>query len=66
MIPDGLDWRKSSYSADSNCVEMAETLDGGIVIRNSQRPMAATVWFSRGEIRAFLLGAKAGEFDNMT
>jgi hypothetical protein len=65
VTPDGLGWRKSSFSAESNCVEMSETPDGGIAIRNSKSPAGGTVWFTRDEIGAFLLGAKAGEFDDM-
>lgn len=58
-------WRKSSYSGEGNCVELANTPDGGVAIRNSRFPTAGVVEFTRAEIEAFLLGAKAGEFDDM-
>jgi hypothetical protein len=64
-LPAALDWRKSSFSAETNCVELATTPDGGVAIRNSKHPTAGAVVFTREEIEAFLLGAKAGEFDDM-
>lgn len=64
-MPPGLSWRKSSFSAEGNCVELASTPDGGVAIRNSNDPAAGAVSFTRAEIEAFLLGAKAGEFDDM-
>ncbi len=39
--------------------------DGRIAVRNSH-PDAGTVYFTRAEIHAFLQGAKAGEFDDLT
>ena len=60
-----LSWRKSSFSAESNCVELALTSDGGVAMRNSNRPAVGPVLFTQEEIKAFLLGAKAGEFDDM-
>jgi Domain of unknown function (DUF397) len=64
-MPEALRWRKSSHSGEGNCVELANTPDGGVAIRNSKHPAAGVVLFTRGEIEAFLLGAKAGEFDDM-
>lgn len=60
-----LSWRKSTYSAEVNCVEMAELPGGDIAIRNSKHPSSGVTIFTRGEIDAFLQGAKAGEFDDM-
>jgi hypothetical protein len=56
-------WRKSTKCDMSgpNCVEVAKA-DGRIMVRNSQRPGIVTS-FDRDEWRAFLDGAKAGEFD---
>lgn len=64
---DQLNWRKSSFSATKgydSCVEMAQ-IDGGVIVRNSKRPDGSTVEFTGAELEAFLLGAKAGEFDDM-
>lgn len=60
------EWRKSSYSgANGNCVEIAPTADG-VAIRNSNRPEAGTVEYTKAELAAFLAGVKDGEFDDLT
>lgn len=56
-------WQKSSFSAVTECVELAALPSGGIAVRNSNAPEAGVITFTRREIDAFLLGAKAGEFD---
>jgi Domain of unknown function (DUF397) len=61
---EGCRWRKSSYSAGGNCLEMALLPDGAFGVRNSDDP-AHTVAFTRDEIMAFLQGVKAGEFDDL-
>jgi hypothetical protein len=64
---DDLAWRKSSFSADQGaCVELAPLPDGGVAVRNSNHPDAGTVVFTRPEVDAWLKGAKAGEFDDLT
>lgn len=56
-------WRKSSFSADTgSCVELAEE-GGDILLRESDDP-EVVVRTSRKKLRAFLAGAKAGEFDD--
>lgn len=64
----GLAWRKSSFSGGNggSCVEAAPLPDGRVAVRNSNDPAAGTVYFTRAEIHAFLQGAKAGEFDDLT
>jgi hypothetical protein len=60
-----MEWIKPSSSGGGNCAEAAS--DGGeVLIRNSKRPREATVRFTPDEWRAFLDGAKAGEFDHLT
>ncbi|WP_298179463.1 DUF397 domain-containing protein [Saccharomonospora sp.] len=56
-------WFKSSFSANTdNCVEFRRTPDG-VEVRNSKRPDAGTVAYTDSEWKAFIAGAKNGEFD---
>ncbi|MFD0072965.1 DUF397 domain-containing protein [Streptomyces sp. NPDC127166] len=58
-----LHWRKSSFSADTGaCIEIAEG-DGWVFLRESDDP-DVVVQTTRRKLRAFLDGAKAGEFDD--
>jgi hypothetical protein len=57
-------WRTSSFSDGMNCVEVAAN-DGGVSVRDSKDPAGPVLHFTRGEMLAFLQGAKAGEFDDM-
>ncbi|MFD9720539.1 DUF397 domain-containing protein [Streptomyces sp. NPDC059076] len=59
-------WRKSSKSTDgegNNCLEIAEQGDL-ILLRESDSP-DVIIHTSREKLRAFLGGAKAGEFDDL-
>jgi hypothetical protein len=62
--PSALTWRKSSFSADGECVEVA-VLDGYVAVRNSNDPGADALLFTFGEIGAWVAGIKAGEFDDL-
>lgn len=69
-----VEWRKSSFSGtENNCVEVA-VVDaivsvhraGGerlYVLRDSKDPAGAKLYFTPSEFRAFIAGAKCGEFD---
>lgn len=60
----GAPWRKSSYSGNNGtCVEVAVLPDGRVAVRNSNHPDAGTLLLGRDEMRAWLDGIKAGEFD---
>ena len=55
-------WRSSTFSAESNCVEVA-FLDGLVAVRDSKDRHGQVLMFTQPEWRAFLAGAREGEFD---
>jgi hypothetical protein len=55
--------KKSSFSFDTNCVEVARTAGGGALIRDTKNRGEATLRFTAGEWDAFIKGVKHGEFD---
>ena len=58
-------WIKSSYSyANGNCVEVARLPDGQVGVRDSKNPERAILRFTSAGWRAFLAGARRGEFDS--
>ncbi len=57
-----LPWRKSSKSAQGDCVEVAER-DEHVLIRNSNNPEAGMLRVPIDDWRAFIRGVYAGEFD---
>ncbi|MFC8008954.1 DUF397 domain-containing protein [Streptomyces cinereoruber] len=60
----GAVWRKSSYSnGQAECVETAVLPDGGRAVRDSKDKSGPILRFTPGEWRAFIVGARAGEFD---
>ncbi|MEU6313793.1 DUF397 domain-containing protein [Streptomyces sp. NPDC047014] len=60
----GVTWRKASASIGSGeCVEAAGLGGGSVALRNSRFPEGPALVFTRGEWSAFLVGAKADEFD---
>ncbi|AJP05314.1 DUF397 domain-containing protein [Streptomyces leeuwenhoekii] len=61
----GASWMKSRHSnAEGNCVEVA-LVEGGIAMRNSRDPDGPALVYTAAEVRAFLAGAKEGEFDHL-
>jgi hypothetical protein len=65
MQDNDLVFHKSSYSNGSgDCVEVAVKSEGGRAVRDSKKPEGAILDFTPDEWTAFILGAKAGEFDN--
>jgi hypothetical protein len=54
-------WRKSTFSANDDCVEWSATAQG-VRLRNSKSPQQE-LFFTTSEWAAFLAGAKAGEAD---
>ena len=56
-------WLKSKASqVNGNCVEVAFNAEA-VRVRNSQDPDGPVLSFSHSEWRAFLTGARGGEFD---
>lgn len=58
-------WRKAKRSTaqGSDCVEVADLPAGGAAVRDSKNPHGPMLEFTPAEWRAFLDGAKKGEFD---
>ncbi len=57
-------WTKSSLShANGNCVEVTDLPDGQVGMRDSKDANGPVLRFPSEEWRAFLNGARNGEFD---
>lgn len=62
----GVAWRKSRYSnPNGECVELAGLPGGQVAMRNSRDPQGPALVYARPGITELLLGAKAGEFDDL-
>jgi hypothetical protein len=58
-------WRKALSSvANGACVELASA-DGMVAVRDSKDPGGPILRYTAAEWRAFLDGAKKGEFDDL-
>ncbi|NJQ02538.1 DUF397 domain-containing protein [Streptomyces zingiberis] len=57
-------WQKSSYSGAEgpNCVEVARSAGGGLLLRESEAPEDVLVT-SRAGMRGLIAAVKAGDFD---
>jgi Domain of unknown function (DUF397) len=61
-----LRWVKSSLSfANGDCVEVASLPDGQIGVRDSKDATGPVLRFTPAEWKAFLGGARNGEFDSI-
>jgi hypothetical protein len=56
------EWRKSTLSASSDCVEVA-FVDAQIAVRDSKHKDGVILLFTLGEWEAFIGGVRQGEFD---
>jgi hypothetical protein len=62
---ESLSWLKAhSSSANGHCVEIASAT-GKIAIRDSKDPNGPILVYTPAEFRAFLDGARKGEFDGL-
>lgn len=60
-------WRKASASNPTDCVQLAEAEGGGTLVRDSKLGDSSPVLhFTPSEMKAFILGATAGEFNDFT
>jgi hypothetical protein len=55
-------WTKSTASGSSGCVEVARAGEM-VLVRDSKNPSESALKFSEAEWMAFLVGARAGEFN---
>lgn len=61
----GVTWEKSPFSGGSdNCVEFG-VVGTLVAVRDSKRPEQTPLVYTRDEIKAMILGAKAGAFDHL-
>jgi hypothetical protein len=56
-------FRRSTFSAEGNCVEVGRR-DDHVVVRHSRHREQGYLVFSQSEWTAFVLGVKHGEFDS--
>jgi hypothetical protein len=64
MLTQQLAWRRASFCANGECVELAEQ-DGTIIMRNSAHPAGPALHYTAEEFGSFVRGIKAGEFDDL-
>jgi Domain of unknown function (DUF397) len=57
-------WRRSSHCHTDQCVEVSSS-DHGVKIRDTKEPDGPVLNFTVQEWRAFIQGAKDGEFDDL-
>lgn len=57
-----LDWRKSSYTARDECVEIADA-GGSAAVRDSKNPRGAQLRVPTGRWQSFVARIKGGHYD---
>ncbi len=58
-------WRKSSFSGVNGCIEVAPLGQGRLALRDSKNPDDGFFVYNAHEWQSFLLGVRAGEFDDL-
>jgi hypothetical protein len=56
------EFRRSTFSNNGTCVEVADLPDGKRLVRDSKDPASPVLTFTAAEWAAFVRGIKAGEF----
>ncbi len=61
----GAIWRKSTRSGSNggDCVEVADNVSDVVAVRDSKDSSGPVLTFARDEWKAFIDGAREGEFD---
>jgi hypothetical protein len=59
----GVEWTAAPDSDPANRVEIAYLPEGAVAMRNSADPDGPVLRYTAAEWRAFVLGARDGEFD---
>jgi hypothetical protein len=67
MTDTPLTWRKSTFSGSSgDCVELARSAGGAVLVRNSNHPDAGTLTVDGDALAAWLAAGRAGTLDDLT
>jgi hypothetical protein len=61
-----IQWFTALSCAGGNCIQIAETEDGNVLIGDTKNPTGPTLSYTHDEWTAFLRGAKNGDFDNLS
>ncbi|MEV6346369.1 DUF397 domain-containing protein [Actinoplanes sp. NPDC051851] len=65
MVEPTLMWTRSSYCADSACVEAAPIGDHGVALRDSKDPGQPVLRISRADWHGFLDSITAGRYSDI-
>ena len=60
-----LPWRKARISVNNGACVEAAPVNGMVAVRDSKNPAGPILTYTAAEWRAFLDGAKKGEFDDL-
>lgn len=60
-----LPWRKARSSVNNGACLEAAPVNGMVAVRDSKNPKGPILTYTAAEWRAFLDGAKRGEFDDL-
>jgi hypothetical protein len=58
-------WRKSSFSDNGKCVEIADN-GGSVLVRNSNHPDRGAIAVAPAAMAGFVAACSAGEIDDLT
>ena len=63
--PSDLAWRKSSFSSQNGCIEVAPLGQGHLALRDSKNPDQGYFVYNAHEWQSFVQAVRAGEFDDL-